>query len=110
MSIEDVLAGLSILELPVALETYEGSSTEYITYNLAYEKEGSHSDNKPKTEKSYWQIHLVTPREFDYREVKKKIKKYLYDNGFKGIEVTPITEKDTRHIVFECEITLRMEE
>ncbi len=113
MNVNPILLAMSdTVKLPVKQDVYSGAEQSYIIFNYADERESFHADNMVKAETAYMQIHLFVPANVNYIKTKQIIKSYLRKNDFINISVQSLYEKDTekRHIIFECEITLRMEE
>ena len=85
---------------------YNGTATNYITFNIMDSRCEVFSDNTPKLDTTAMQIHLFCPLNYDYYSDKTNIRKELVKSGFTYPIVTTMVETDTqkRHIVFECEI------
>lgn len=59
--------------LPVELDLYTGKSDKYITFSYANERPGEFADNMVTTKIVNLKIQLVTPKDFNYLDLKNKI-------------------------------------
>lgn len=98
--------------LPVKLYEYKGTKSEYILYNEEDERGVSHADDRPQEMSLWWQVHLFTPKTYDYRAKKRQIRSLLLEAGFTLGAITTLYEKETEtmHVVISCNITENMEE
>lgn len=60
-------------------------------------------DDTPQHERNLVQVHLYAPLVEDITARKAATKRALYAAGFTWPAVTDASDKDGRHIVFECE-------
>lgn len=101
---EKIKHALSPFGIPVVADFYGGGKDEYFTFNYADDRATDFGDDAPQHVVAYMQIHWFLPRNKDYLELKKKIRNALFRAGFTYPEITVLTEKGIRHVVFECEI------
>ena len=103
--------------LPVEQDLYKGKEDKYIVFTYEDESPEEHGDNRPIADTAYLQIQLITPNNFNYFNLKKKIRKLLEDADFSVTSIRSFlgdvyvgTEK-IRQTVFQVEYTEgRMEE
>lgn len=102
---------LSATGLPVEQDEYDGKSEKYIVFIYEDERPEAHGDNKVTADTAYLQIQLITPKKFNYFELKKQIRTLLEGADFSVSSVRSFlgdiyqgTEK-TRQTVFEVEYT-----
>jgi hypothetical protein len=93
-------------------DTYIGNDHAYITFNFADERGIKFEDDEEILTRYSMQIHLFCPKDYDYTQLKKDIKKELKKSRFSGISIQNLYESETkkRHIIFECDIDLETEE
>lgn len=103
---------LEVTGLPVKQYEYKGTKPEYILFNEEDERSVLYADNRPMGVSLWWQVHLFTLKEYDYRFMKRRIRYLLLDAGFSVREVVTIYEEETEtiHVVMSCHITEEMEE
>lgn len=108
------------------IENIKNRADRFIIYNLAHEEASGFSDNHPRRETSYWQVHIYLPETQNPSAIKKQVKSLLSDAGFSYPEVVlDVLEQDVtsntgeegmetsgrkRHICLETNITLEMED
>lgn len=68
--------------LEVEQDIYEGESEKYIIFTYEDETPESFADNRVTADTAYIQIQLITPKEFDYFTLKKKIRDLLEGADF----------------------------
>lgn len=102
---------LSETGLPVEQDEYEGREDKYIIFIYEDERPVEHADNKPYADTVYLQIQLITPKNFNYMKLKRKIRNLLEDADFSVTSIRSFlgsvyvgTEK-IRQTVFETEYT-----
>ncbi len=100
-----IKAALSDLGIPMAPDVYTGSSTKYITYNIADDHGADFGDDKPLRAVVSVQVHYCQPIGLSYNSIKKQIRNKLFAADFTFPEVTQLNDETTRHIIFECEYT-----
>jgi len=108
---ELLIALLGKTGLPVEQDLYQGKEDKYIIF--VYEDEHSElfADNEVQADTAHMQIQLITPKEFNYFDLKKKIRSLLEKADFSITSIQSFlgdvyqeTEK-TRQTVFEVEYT-----
>lgn len=83
MNLNELLINLlSETGLEVSQDIYEGESEKYIIFTYEDETPESFADNKVTVDTAYIQIQLITPKEFDYFALKKKIRDLLEGADF----------------------------
>lgn len=105
MRSEEVLkAALETTGLPVRYCEYPGIKPEYIVYNEEAEQLTNYGDNRPLNEIVWWQVHIFTTKDGNFRKHKEVIKKALLLAGFTVNEITTIYEAETKtiHVVISC--------
>ena len=104
---EKIKSALDPLGIPVTPDFFGGGAAEWITYNEAGDFGRDDGDDAPGCNLVGVQIHYFLPMSRDYLENKRAIRHALRAAGFTYPSVTVITDKelDTRHIIYECEIT-----
>jgi len=100
-----IINTLSPLDIPIEPDVYTGDSDKWITFNYADDRGGLFADDGPTCDIVSMQIHLFTPLDFDYLNLKETIRSLLYIAGFSYAKISTIYEDDTklRHTIFECE-------
>lgn len=86
--------------------TYSGQEKRWITYQVITERGELFGDDEPGTVVSRVMINLFIPVRENYIELKDKLRRALFAQGFTWPEIVNTSiESDTglRHIVFECE-------
>lgn len=107
MTVNEIIVNtLERFKIPVKADFYGGGEEEYFTFNYSSDRGELFGDCEPNEVVVSVQIHYFLPMDKDYLEMKKKIRKSLFDSGFTYPEVTNLTEPDgnIRHLIFECEI------
>ena len=69
-------------ELPVFQDEYTGNDSKYIIFVYADEHPAAHSDNAVAADTAYIQIQLVTPKNYNYFNLKKQIRDLLEGADF----------------------------
>lgn len=103
---EKIIQAMTGFEIPVVADFFGDGNEEYITFNYADDRAALYGDDAPIAVKAAMQIHYFLPANKDYLEIKKKMRKALFEEGFTYPEVTVLVEpgNKVRHIIFECEI------
>ena len=103
---EQILAALKPFGIPIAENLYEGTATEFFSYNIALDSAADHGDNLPQAYVASIQVHYVCPWNEPYQDMKRLIRKALLFAGCTAPEVADMSDtKDRiRHLIFECEI------
>lgn len=105
MSSSEILENaLKTAGLPVKYYEYEGTKPEYVVYNEEAEEPANFGDNKAENRITWWQVHIFTPKQSDFRKWKEEIKKRLLAAGFHITDITTLYEKETKtiHVVISC--------
>lgn len=68
--------------LEVVQDLYDGESDKYIIFSYEDERPEFWGDNQIEADTAYLQIQLITPKGFDYFELKKKIRSLLEGADF----------------------------
>lgn len=98
--------------LEVVQDFYDGEADRYILFSYEDERPENWGDNQAGADTAYIQIQLITPKEFDYFTLKKKIRDLLEGadfivtstRSFLGSGVYVGTEK-IRQTIFHVEYT-----
>ena len=114
---EKIITLLSSLGIPVEQDEYDGNEKIYITFTYGDERPDFFADNSPYADTVFIQIQLITPKNFNYFNLKQKIRSLLESADFSVTSIQSFlgdvywgTEK-IRQTVFEAEYTeLRQEE
>lgn len=118
MNLNELLINLlGVLGLPVKQDEYIGNADKYIIFIYEDETPSASADNKVTADTVYLQIQLITPKKFDYFDLKKRIRNLLEDADFFVTSISSFlgdahtgTEK-IRQTIFEINYTeQRMEE
>lgn len=98
--------------LPVRQYEYKGTKPAYIVYNEEDEYDTDYADDCPGAAFVWWQIHLFTPKGYDFRKKKREIRRLLMEAGFSysGSETFYEQETGTMHVVMSCNTIEDMEE
>ena len=107
-----IIEALKPYGMPVVADHYSGKEKRYIEFNLYDDTVTVFADGEPETDIVTVQVHLFLPREEDYLQLKKKIRRSLCNAGFCYADITEFTESEAtdqyprgiRHITFETEI------
>lgn len=112
MSDELLVATLEPLGYPVKPYEYKGAKAEYIVYNEEDERGTNYSDDLPTGNSIWWQVHLFTPSNSNYRSAKRRIRELLQKAGFGVGQVKTIYEKETEtvHVIISCNYLENMED
>lgn len=97
--------------LPAEQDEYTGKSDKYIIFVYEDEHPEEHADNAVTADTAYIQVQLITPKDFNYFDLKKKIRNLLEGADFSVTSIRSFlgdaangTEK-TRQTVFHTEYT-----
>ena len=108
---EKIIHILTETGLPVEQDEYEGKENKYIIFTYEDEKPTEYADNKAYADTVYLQIQLITPKNFNYMKLKRKIRDLLEEADFSVTSIRSFlgsiyvgTEK-IRQTVFEVEYT-----
>lgn len=95
--------------LPVAAGTELRSAPAYYTFNYDL-LPVRFADDVPWFYKALIQVHLFCPLRYDSAKQRKKTLKALVMAGFGWPEVIDASERDSQHLVFECEAMIERTE
>jgi len=83
MNVNEKILGLeNETGLHVEQDLYKGKDTEYVVFTYEDERPVLRGDNRVLADEVILQIKLYTPINFNYFELKDKIRDYLESNGF----------------------------
>lgn len=98
--------------LSVSPDIKEGDDDKYIIFTYSDEKPISYGDNKPIGDTAYLQIQLVTPKKYNYMNLKHQIRDALEANDFNVTSIRSMLGDElwgTEHIrqtIFEANYTV----
>lgn len=97
--------------LPVEQDEYTEKGDKYIIFVYEDEHPEDHADNAVTADTVYIQVQLITPKDFNYFDLKKKIRNLLEGADFSVTSIRSFlgdvangTEK-TRQTIFHTEYT-----
>lgn len=68
--------------MPVEQDEYDGKEDKYIIFFYEDEVPAAHADNHVTADTAYVQVQLITPKEFNYFDLKNQIRSLLEEAGF----------------------------
>lgn len=103
---EKIISAIEPFGFPHAPDVYRGKTPRWFTYNYADDYGTDFSDDNPGAVIVSVQVHLFLPINDDFINLKNKVRRSLFRQGFTFPEITVMTEDDEklRHIIFECDI------
>lgn len=108
---ERLISVLGAAGLPVEQDEYTGKEEKYIIFAFEDERPEAYADNRPTADTVYIQVQLITPKKFNYFDLKKKIRNSLEGADFIVSSIRSFlgdvymgTEK-TRQTVFSVKYT-----
>ncbi len=103
---EKIIAAIEPFGFPHAPDVYRDKAPRWFTYNYADDYGTDFSDDNPGEVIVSVQVHLFLPIDDDFINLKNKVRRALFGQGFTFPEITVMTEDDEklRHIIFECDI------
>lgn len=109
---QKIINALKPYGMPVVPDHYSGKEKRYIEFNLYDDKGEVFADEEPEFDVVLVEVHLFLPREEDYLEIKKQIRRSLQEAGFCYADIAEIVEPEAtneypygiRHLTFETEI------
>lgn len=112
MNLNEILKRLlSVTELPVEQDEYDGNEEKYIIFVYEDESPEMYGDNEVVADTVYLQIQLITPKNFNYFMLKKQIRNLLEEADFSVTSIRSYlgnvaqgTEK-IRQTIFQVEYT-----
>ena len=69
-------------ELPIEQDEYTGQENKYIIFTYSDERPVMHGDDRPIADEVYLNIQLITPKDFNYMELKHTIRNLLESAEF----------------------------
>ena len=107
---EKIVEAIKGFNYPYEPERYTGSDERYFTYNYADERPSLFADDRALEVTASVQIHFYLPKHEKFSKLKREIKEALQAHGFTYPEVTILTEEKKRHLIFECDVEVEMED
>lgn len=108
---EKIISLLGRTGLPVEQDEYEGKEKQYIIFTYEDEQPEGYGDDKPYADTVYIQVQLITPKNYNYFELKHQIRDLLEEADFIVTSIRSSlgdvyfgTEK-TRQTIFQTEYT-----
>lgn len=103
---DKIIAAIEPFGFPHAPDVYREKAQRWFTYNYADDYGTDFSDDEPGAVIVSIQVHLFLPIDDNFIELKNKVRRAIFRNGFTFPEITVLTEDDEklRHIIFECDI------
>ena len=86
--------------LPTAADIYKGEATEYIVFNYTTIP-ADFGDDDAQHYRYLVQVHLYSPNEKNTLAYRREITRRLLSAGFTRPTITPASDKDGQHYVFE---------
>lgn len=99
---ERLIEALSMLGIPVTFREFQGDEDRYIVFDYNTIPI-DFADDEPDHEKYLIQVHLFCPLGTNSISDTRKIKEALFEAGMTWPEMTDASDKDSQHLVFECE-------
>lgn len=91
-----------LMNSPAAANTYKGPDAEYITFNYT-EIPDDFGDDDAGHYRALVQVHYFAPQELNTRETRREITRRIVAAGFTRPSITPASDANGQHYVFECE-------
>lgn len=103
---EKIIQALEPFDIPITADFFGGGESEYFTFNPVEDRAVLYADNKPAASVVEMQIHYFLPADKNYLEIKKQIRRAIFEAGFTypAIDSTVDGNGKIRHLIFECEI------
>ena len=101
-SYQKIREACKALKLPAYPDFNTAGEETYVVYNIVNESPTNFGDDTPEDVIVDLQVHLYMPATENFFEIKNKLAKSLFEQGFTypSIPLNQV-EKDVRHIVFE---------
>ena len=105
-----IKTALSSLGLPVMFGRYEGTATEYITFNYSDDRPALNADDTDLYSDISLQIHYYTKG--DAESNKKNIRRLIRAAGFSIVSTAQLYEDDTEynHVIIEINIEIEVDD
>lgn len=97
--------------LPVCQDEYSGKNDRYIIFTYEDERPAAHADNRVVADTAYIQIQLITPKNFNYFQLKAQIRDLLEGADFSVTSIrsslgsTYVGTDKIRQTIFHTEYT-----
>lgn len=91
-----------LMNSPAAANTYKGDDAEYITFNYT-EIPDDFGDDDAGHYRALVQVHYFAPHEKNTRATRREITRRIVAAGFTRPSITPASDANGQHYVFECE-------
>lgn len=104
-----VAAFSGLMPSPASADTYKGHDTEYIVLNYTLIP-ADFGDDDAGHYRALVQVHLYAPHEENTVKLRKEITSRIVAAGFTRPTVTPASDANGQHYVFECEDAAAVEE
>lgn len=101
---------LKEIGIPVKYYEYLGTKDEYIVYNEEAEQQTEYGDNISHNRVTWWQIHIFTGKNGDFRGYKDKAIQLLISNGFNVTDIQTLFEDETDTKTMHVVISVHIEE
>lgn len=98
--------------LSVSPDFYEGTDDKYILFSYIDERPISYGDNVPLGDTAYLQIQLITPKSYNYMNLKHQIRNALEENDFSVTSIRSMLgdaiqgTENIRQTIFEANYTM----
>lgn len=87
---------------PAAAETYKGEAALYLVFNCTHIPD-NFGDDDAGHYRVLVQVHLYAPPEENIVKLRREIPRRLVAAGFTRPSITPASDANGQHFVFECE-------
>lgn len=91
------------LGYPATNAVYTEAADTYFVFNESVFG-ADFADDAPQLERHLVQVHLFAPLKINVSALCRETKQALFDAGFSWPEIIDVSDKESRHKVFECEI------
>lgn len=104
-SFQKILQACRKLKLPAYPDFSTQGEDTYVVYNIVSESPTNFGDDAPEDVIVDLQVHLYMPANENFFEIKNKLAKSLFEQGFTypSIPLNEVEKGQVRHIVFEFE-------
>lgn len=104
-SFQKILQACRNLKLPAYPDFNTNGEDTYVVYNIVSESPTNFGDDVPENAIVDLQLHLYLPAHQNFFEIKNKLAKSLFEQGFTypSIPLNEVEDGKIRHIVFEFE-------
>lgn len=104
-SFQKIKQACKSLKLPAYPDFNTNGESTYVVYNIVNESPSCFGDDTPEDVIVDLQVHLYMPANENFFEIKNKLCKSLFQQGFTypSIPLNEVEDGKIRHIVFEFE-------